>query len=259
MKIDKSYLRVYSRHSTHNPIRNFIKMPEGKTGILRLGSLSTPKYKVDIELNTVESIENTMNKLRMKQLFKECSVSSPNFFEFGNSLDEMKFPVLAKRTFRSRGAGMKKINSKEEFDEFVEKYINNNVYNKKNPYYIEEFKNFIREYRIHVSCAGGYFYSCRKMLKKSATDQENNWYRNDSNSVWVREENSLFNKPETWDQIIIDCQNARNALGLSICALDVKVNKKGEWIILEANSAPSFGTVTSEKYKQELKKIIDGY
>lgn len=261
-KIDKTYLRVFSRHPSHTCIRHTIKIPKGKKGVLRLGSLNSPLYPVDLEINSVESIENTMNKLRMKQLFEKNGVHSPKFYEI-EDIDKLKseisFPVLAKRTFRSRGIGMKKIDTMEEFEQFLKTSIINNSYNKKNPYYLEIFKNYVREYRIHVSIAGGYFYSCRKMLKNSATQQENNWYRNDSNSVWVREENSLFNKPETWDDIIKDCQLARESLGLDICALDVKVNKAGNWLILEANSAPSFGSVTSEKYKSELQKIIHGY
>ena len=259
-QFDKSFLRIFSRHPSHKEIRNSIVMPKGVVGILRLGSITSPTYKVDLEINTVASIENTKDKFKMKELFANAGVSSPKFYELFDLekvRSEIKFPVIAKRTFRSRGMGMQKIDTPEEFELFLTTYIIKNKYNERNPYYLEEFKNYAREYRVHISKMGGYFYCCRKMLKSDYAGSESNWYRNDSNSVWIREENEMFHKPETWDTIIQDCQNARESLGLDIGAFDVKVNMKGDWAILEGNSAPSFGEITSKKYIVELTKIVN--
>lgn len=277
----KQYLRVLSRHPSHDPIRNVIKMPPNKTGVIRLGSNSTPKnFDPDIEINTVSSIENTMNKFEMKRRFNVAGVRSPEFYslynetagiwnEEGDIFDEVSFkelsdyflhntifPVLAKRTYRSRGKGMIKIDNPDMLDDFIQSHIVNNSYHKRNPYYLEEFKNYSREYRIHISSLGGYFYTCRKMLKSEYVGSDSNWYRNDSNSIWILEENELFDKPTTWNSIVKDCQNARESLGLSIGAADVKVTKKGDWAILELNSAPSFGEITSSAYKYELNKLV---
>lgn len=259
-KFDKSFLRVFSRHPSHKEIKNTIVMPKGVVGVLRLGSITSPNYKVDLEINTAKAVENTKDKFIMKKLFEEAGVSSPKFYDLSDLekvRSEIKFPVIAKRTFRSRGIGMQKIDTPEEFESFLTKFIIGNKYNNRNPYYLEEFKNYSREYRIHVSKMGNYFYSCRKMLKLNYAGSEDNWYRNDSNSVWIREINEAFDKPDSWDVIIQDCQNARQALGLDIGAFDVKVNKKGDWMILEGNSAPSFGEVTSKKYIAELTKIVN--
>lgn len=273
------YLRVWSRHPSHDGIRNAIKMPPNKVGVIRLGSNTSMRtFSPDIEINTVESIERTMNKFEMKKAFAQANVRSPEFFVLNNenagiwneagyrfiSFEDLSkhllanklFPVLAKRTYRSRGAGMQKLDNVDEYLEFINENIINNRYHQRNPYYLEVFKNYIKEYRIHVSELGGYFYSCRKMLKSEYTGTENNWYRNDSNSIWIMEENELFDKPTTWKEIIKDCQNARVALGLSIGAVDVKVNKEGNWAILEMNSAPSFGDVTETAYLYELTKIV---
>lgn len=98
------------------------------------------------------------------------------------------------------------------------------------------------------------------MLKQDAADR---WFRNSKNSVWILEDNPLFDKPITWNAIVADCLKALNALGLDTCAFDVKVNKKGEWMILEGNSAPSFGdctpqnpTIVAQRYIEEFKELI---
>lgn len=250
-KWNKKSLRVFSRHPSHSIIRNAIPVPEGQRICIRLGSI-TPMKNTTYEINTVESIENTKDKFKMKSLFKEAGVSSPVFFKVDDAPEKIKFPILAKKTFRSRGMGMMKLDTQEEYEDFIK----SSAYLKslgKNEYYFEIFHNYTKEYRIHTSEMGGYFYTCRKMLK---SDAENRWFRNNKNCVWMLEENELFDKPQNWDEIVADCQKAREALGLSICGFDVKVTKKGSWMILEGNSACSFGDLTTDKYINEIKKII---
>lgn len=265
---------VFSRHPSHKSIRGVLRTR--RRAAIRLGS-QTPSISV-IQINSVEAIKNSSNKLVMKDIFREAEVTSPNHWKL--SIDglvddtpytevELSYPILAKRSFRSRGVGMKKLNNRQEFLTFIETYVIGKPMQERNPYYLEKFHNYSREYRLHVS-EFGCFYACRKMLRQGATD--NRWYRNDSNSVWITErnlvlegeevvsydgENLTFNKPTTWNLIVEDCQRARVALGLDICCFDVKVNREGEWIILESNSAPSFGIVTTKLYKEELQKILD--
>lgn len=276
IKWERGTLRVFSRHPSHSGIRNKIVLPKGVKACIRLGSLTElPAYKPDIEINSVEGIQNTMNKLKMKELFSKAGVKSPYFIRLDNSeailekeeslnFNELyefleknsMYPLLAKRTYRSRGIGMEKLDNREELEAFLKSKIIGNTYNKRNPYYLEQFKNYVKEYRIHVSEIG-YFYSCRKMLRQEFVGTDRNWFRNDSNSVWIMEENPLFEKPGNWKDIIEDCILAIKSLSLSIGAVDVKVNKKGEWAILEVNSAPSFGEVTTQKYINHLKELLN--
>jgi len=246
-KYNNKYLRIFSKHPSHRVLR--LEVPTTKPIMLRLGS-KTPCPKGFAEINSVEATNNSSNKLKMKQLMIEAGCKTPAIYKVG---DEMEFPVLAKRTFRSRGKGMFKLDDQNAVDDHVAKLITGNNYNKNNPYYFERFRNFNREYRIHVSAVGGYFYACRKVLKTGA---ENKWFRNDSNSAWLIEENPSFDKPSTWKEIVEDCQKARKAIGLDICCFDVKVSEKGNWMILESNSAPSFGEITAVKYINELKHLI---
>ena len=103
------------------------------------------------------------------------------------------------------------------------------------------------------------------MLKES-TPQKDRWFRNDSNSVWIMEENEQFDKPVNWNEIVKECVKAIKAVGLDFGAIDLRVqsakDSKGkvrpecDFIVVETNSAPSFGTVTLQKYIETLPKII---
>ena len=71
------------------------------------------------------------------------------------------------------------------------------------------------------------------------------------------EDNEQFDKPETWDAIVDDCVEAMESCGLDFGACDVRVNKAGDWQIIEINSAPSFGEITEEKYREVIPRIVD--
>jgi hypothetical protein len=103
-------------------------------------------------------------------------------------------------------------------------------------------------------------------MLKNGTPEDKRWFRNDSNSTWIMEENPAFDKPVNWNTIIAECVKALNAVGLDVGACDVKVqsakNKKGtqrtnpEFIVIEINSAPSFGAITLKKYVERLPAIL---
>jgi len=251
---NKRTVRIYSRHPSHNSIRKNILVPV--LSVLRLGS-TTEWDKSEYELNSIESVQNSSSKLKMKQCFDEANVKTAPWWKSPieiDNLEEKPKSIIAKKIFGSRGEGMKKFDTYEEFLDFVNN--NPNV----NKYIFEEYKNYTREYRLHVD-ANGCFYTCRKMLK-SDTPEENKWFRNDSNCVWYLEENENFDRPTNWDEIVAECVKALNATGLDIGACDVRVqgakNSKGqmrenpEFIIVEINSAPSFGEITEEKYAERI-------
>lgn len=266
-------LRIFSRHPSHRVLRNVIEAEQNS--VLRLGS-TTEWEDAKIEINTVQAIKNCSDKILMKDLFWQNKVNSPTHFIYSikrdsfilckesgeavevKTMDELlnhiKFPILAKKAFRSKGKGMEKIDSKTALTRFIKNNVKNNP-NTKNPYYFEQFKNYSREYRIHCSDLGDYFYTCRKLIRNDVP-KDQRWFRNDANCNWVTETHDLFNKPKTFNKIVKDCQKARKALGLDIAGFDVKVDKEGNWTILEANSACSFGRITTWKYATELTKLL---
>ena len=173
------------------------------------------------------------------------------------AVENLPYPIVAKHHFGSRGNGNYLLNSQEELQNWMKgKDLSN--------YLFEKFYNYNREYRLHVT-KNGCFYTCRKMLK-SDTPKDKRWFRNDSNSVWIVEENEQFDRPTNWKLIEEQCVKALQSTGLDFGACDVRVqsaknndgNKRKDidFIIVEINSAPSFGDRTEVEYLKELPKIL---
>ena len=274
-------VRLRTKNFTVKPMRAEL-LPVRFRTVVRFGSTTStkkifPKYfetKKIIEINTVDAIENSRSKLRMKDCFLKAGVPQSNWWvctgkkpiEFLNlstgkekqicTEQQLPYPILAKREFGFKGHGMHKFDTPEELVNWLSK-------NSLEGYYFEQFMNYSREYRLHCT-KDGCFYTCRKMLKEDAEDR---YYRNDSNCVWFVEENAKFDKPVNWKNIESDCVKALQEVGLTLGAFDVKIQSsedgKGRkrenpnYIIIEVNSAPAFGDGTLQKYTEVINKIIN--
>lgn len=267
---------IRSRHGSHEPFRKGLqKLPF--RSVIRLGSTTELIDTIAnggkrIECNTVEAVKNSSSKLRMKQCFTKGNVKTAQWWRieglYGGynvidpanannnvNLADLPYPIVAKSHFGSRGNGNYLIKSKEELDKWLPgKTLGN--------YIFERFYNYVREYRLHVT-KDGCFYTCRKMLKED-TPEDKRWFRNDSNSVWIVEENEMFDRPVNWKTIEEECVKALLATGLDVGACDVKVQsskekkerKDPDFIIIEINSAPSMGDITLQRYTQKLPEIL---
>jgi hypothetical protein len=262
---------IFSRHPSHSPLRKSGELLPFRS-VMRLGSTTPSNPRLNrIELNSIESVKISSNKLLMKRKFTEAGVQTANWWTIGagnvaipngvgqqgSAFSDLPFPIIAKHVRGSRGEGNYKLDSLEELNDWMRgKTLSN--------YIFEEFYSYVREYRLHVS-KNGCFYTCRKMLKTDAPE-ENKWQRHDDNCVWIVEENALFDKPVNWTNIVNDCKNALKAIGADILAFDVKVQsakkangsvrQEPKYIIIESNSAPSFGDVTLKKYMEEIPKLL---
>ena len=276
-KFTKFRPQIRSRHPSHSILRfrnKTLPLLPFKS-VIRLGSTTELKSGDErIELNSINAIKNSSNKLLMKQCFTSESVKTAIWwiykgdenFELQTNGDaenelqhisELTFPIIAKSKFGSRGKGNYKLNNQEELNQWLEGKTTDR-------YIFEKFYNFNREYRLHVD-KHGCFYTCRKMLKTD-TPENSRWFRNDSNSVWILEENTSFDRPVNWDSIVEQCVTALKAVGLDFGAVDLRVqgsnNNNGErrsnpdFIVIEINSAPSFGTITAQKYIERLPTLL---
>lgn len=235
--------------------------PQRLRSVVRLGSLTATEFAFPksfgkrkiIEVNTVEAVENSRSKVRMKQAFDLEEISHSNWQELKEPLnkDKFTFPLILKRIYGFKGKGMLFVKDQAEYDKLMP------TINPEN-YIVEVYHNYNREYRLHCT-KHGCFYTCRKMLK---ADAKNRWMRNDSNCVWMLEDNPLFDKPTNWGIIVEHCIRGLKATGLDIGAFDVKVQSAKrrtadpKFIIIEVNSAPAFGEITTEKYKEALNSLI---
>lgn len=263
------YLRVLSRHPSTSGLRNTVLI-NGMKVVYRHGS--TTSSGLPYEINSVASIKTSADKKLMKEAFDRADISHALWLPLSKSRDDKanfdamlkkldfgsdkKSYLIIKSRMGSRGNGNTLIKTKTELDAFLKRNSGSLDH-----YIVEEYKNYSCEYRIHVT-ARGYFYTCRKMLKKDTPDDKK-FQRHDDNCTWYVEDNPNFNKPSNWNEIVTDCKKALNTIGADVLAFDVKTtsikdskDKKAKWIIIESCSAPSFGTGTMEKYKEELPKIV---
>lgn len=257
MKAKKEkHLIVRSRNTTCAPLKELV-VP--RTTILRLGS-TTPTERISRqpnpkEINTAQACAISGNKIWMRQAFIEHEIPIAEGI-YANSIDEvLEFLnehgiIICKHIHSSKGKGIYLLSSENEVKEWAKDH-------KLEDHIFEKYYTYTREYRLHVT-KYGCFYTCRKMLKK---DADVRWHRHNVNSVWIVEENPLFDKPTNWDSIVNSCIDALNAIGLDIAAFDVKVqsskHKEPKYIILESNSAPSLGEKGIKKYKEILTKLIN--
>ena len=261
--------QIKSRHPSHNVLRTNLPLTPFKS-VIRLGS-TTEVYDTvahggkRIEINNVESIKISSNKKLMKQAFNTADVATADWWTGGDLKEwaDEKFPIVAKHIHGSRGEGNTILYNKQQLENWLPNKTMSN-------YIFEKFYNYALEYRLHVT-EDGCFYTCRKALK-SDTPEEQSWYRNDSNCVWLLETNPAFRKPNSWNDIVADCVEALKTIGADILSFDVRVQSafKGngqpreyqEYILLECNSASSLSNDTDEmsivatKYIEVLPKLI---
>jgi hypothetical protein len=266
---------ILSRHPSHNILRAKFKhiVPLPYRSVVRFGSSTEMEDTIAkggqrIEVNTVQSIKNSANKLLMKQKFTEAEVRTAEWIQYTN-LETLrgwaseKFPIVAKAHFGSKGKGNTLIKSAEELEEWIKEHSPVN-------YIYEKFMNYGHEFRLHVT-EQGCFYACRKALKADVPEDQK-WRRHDDICVWFLEENENFFKPNSWNDIVSHCVLALKSIGADILSFDVRVqtpkNKDGEareyqdYILLECNSASSMNNGTDEisvcakKYMEEIRKVI---
>ena len=273
--------RLRSRHPSHSvlrPVHKNLPLLPFKS-VIRFGSSTEMRDTHSlggnrVEINTVASIKNSANKLKMKKCFDTGDVCTPSWFTYDESylipesfynevedihvdLENLPYPIISKHIFGSRGTGNRKHDTAESLSDWLHgKTLSN--------YIFERFHNYVREYRLHVS-EDGCFYTCRKMLKRD-TPEEARWYRNDDHCVWILEDNESFDKPSNWVDIVEHSVRALKSVGLDVGAVDVKVQsatkqdgevrETPEFIIIEINSAPSFGELTAQKYIEVLPTLL---
>jgi len=256
--------QIRSRHPSHNVLRGVLgRFPV--RSVVRLGS--TTEMANDglkrIEINSVKAISNSSSKLKMKQCFAKAGVATATWYTYDRGawflngynegsyekqLKDLKFPIIAKGIFGSRGQANTKIDTAAALTTWLKGKDTSG-------YIFEEFFDGSREYRFHISTLG-VFLTWRK-LRRNDTPDNQRWFFNNQNCNWVSEQHELYNRPATYQQIADECVKALNACGLDIGGCDVRVNKKGEFKIIEINSACSLAEQTAEAYKAELTKLIN--
>lgn len=249
--VEKHKLKVLSRHPSHAPFRELkLDYPT----LYRFGSTTVvDESKYTFKINSIESINNSSNKLLMKQLFVANKINTPEYWTTEDGItfndlnvNDLPFPIIAKNIFGSRGSGNYKLDSADALKSFLKRRVLSN-------YIFEKFKNYGKEYRIHVSSLG-VFLTWRK-VRKLDTPLDQKWFFNNQNCNWLSVTHPNFDRPSNMEIIYKECQKALAAVGLTIGACDVRVAKDGKFSIIEINSAPSMAEVTFNHYVKEINKL----
>lgn len=258
--------QVLSRHPSHEVFRKNPNLRFPVKTLIRLGSTTVPSTKFDVEINSVESIQKSANKLLMKEAFDAHGVATADWFTYeidsffprgdvGNKpipLADMPYPIIMKNIYGSRGEGNTKCDTPEQLQAAMRK-----AKDLKN-YIFEKFYNFAKEYRLHVSILG-VFLVWRK-LRKSDTPEDQRWYFNNANCNWVSPAHELFDCPVNMVEAKEEALKALKAVGLTIGGVDLRIQTKGtspKFIVVEINSACSQAELTAESYVAEFNKIVN--
>lgn len=243
------YAQVRTKNPTAAPLRRSIVIPV--RAVVRLGSRSAteacfPGRRDVIEVNTVDSIENSRDKLRMKECFSRFDVPQAEWKTIGDPHPFNTFPLVGKQIVGFKGHGMQLIENADQLREFMRTHNNS--------YFIERFYNFAREYRVHATRDHA-FLAWRKLRRSDATER---WFFNSTNCNWVGESHELFQRPNNWIELEAAAVNAVRAVGLDIGAVDIRVQSSDnpDYIVCEVNSAPALGEIGVTAYRNEIRNII---
>jgi glutathione synthase/RimK-type ligase-like ATP-grasp enzyme len=250
------FVRVRSKNFTADDLRRSIEV-EGKA-IVRLGSV-TPTDQIFrrnprnvTEINTVEAVNNSRNKLAMKECFAGREIPQATFSVInGEIIEHAEFPLVVKRVCGFQGRGMELINNREAWNTWLASHPN------RDGWFVEKFYNYAREYRLHVARGEGIIMSWRKLRTSDATER---WFFNSTNSSWVGPDHELFDRPSCWEAMQVAAINALESTGLDIGAVDIRVQsshkRKPKFIVCEINSAPALGEMGIGIYRNTIKKLI---
>ena len=243
--------QIRTKNPSAAPLRRSIFV--NKRAIVRLGS-RTPSRQIYptqsfVEVNTVESIENSRDKLRMKECFSRYDVKQAEWLTLDQApITRMAdFPYVGKQIVGFKGHGMQLIENVDQLRDFIRTHNSS--------YFIEKFYNYAREYRIHATSDHS-FLSWRKLRR---ADAEQRWFFNSTNCNWVGEDHELFQRPNNWDELCNAAVMAVRSVGLDIGAVDIRVQSRNnpDYIVCEVNSAPQLGEIGIEHYRREITNIIN--
>lgn len=254
-------VRIRTKNPSSNPLRKAILVPF--QAVCRLGS-RTPTSEVFprggriVECNTVESVENSRDKLRMKACFERGNVSQARWYHgsfrdiqvikrhFGINVSE-GYQLVGKAICGFQGKGMVLIENDTQLMNFCNTHTPEN-------FFIEYFHNYGREYRIHAT-QNEVFMTWRKLRKEEATER---WFFNSHNCNWVGETHELFQKPANWKQLCDEACKAMTSVGLDIGCADVRVSSQNptQFIVCEVNSAPALAEQGIIAYREQIRKVL---
>jgi|GEM_PF-6367915 len=229
---------------------------------VQFGKAKKRKKRPRVVVNPLSGLQNTRDKFVQQQLLLNAGLRVPQFF--GDDVNAVREfldnggVVVAKRFKHSKGRGMKKFSSREEFENDIHTVIQR--------YYFQEFQEMNREWRIHVSkFQDEAVVAYRKCFKADIVEQyidevaPKPWFRNLVNCYFKLDGVEEDKKP-WFDDMVLEAKRAIEVLGMDIAGIDMGENTKvdgGKFVIYEVNSACGMEEHTRSCYEKAIDKIIN--
>jgi glutathione synthase/RimK-type ligase-like ATP-grasp enzyme len=239
-------IKLRTPHITPRSIKDIFPKIKGKGSVLiRFGASKKSKQEpADITINTLEAIKTNADKIRMKEIFKENDIPSPDFApntsEGRQYFKDNKYNVVYKKRYHHGGIGMELV-PLDQIDKFGDGQYNGGI--------LERRLNVKREWRIHACPALNLTFSVEK---RKRYDKLHEVVRNNDNCVFKVN----FEIPENWNEALEMALKAVSVMNLDVGAVDLVWTGKNYYVI-ETNSGPGMGDQTSQWYADTLAELIE--
>lgn len=218
----------------------------GRKKVLLNWGHSSPEFNTNgaIILNKPEAVSKASNKLTAFRIMKEAGVRVPEFtndIEVARQWIEDERIVLCRKLLRANsGRGIVVAKTLEELVDA--------------PLYVKYIRKE-KEYRLHVF-NGRVIDMVEKRRRRGF--QENTGYNKYIRSYeqgWIMARDNVV----VSDDVKTECIKAVNSLGLDFAAVDVIINREGQPVVLECNTAPGIQGTTLENYKRAIREWMNGF
>lgn len=206
--------------------------------VIRYGSSRYFGYE-NLQVNSPAAIRFSANKFLSFMALSENKITIPKFY-LANKIDEIEYPVLARKSHHKQGRDIILCGNREEASNAL----------LSNRDYFVEFVEARAEYRVH--CIDNQVVKIfRKVERHSVTNDfircaRFGWgfYKIDSEQDWLE---PMKNK----------ALKSLEVLGLYFGAVDVIHSIDRKFVVLEVNSAPALNTETLILYADKLRRWLE--
>jgi len=194
---------------------------------LRWGNSDTYPIRTQLELNSLQSVRNTTNKLRMLTILFEAGIPVP---EFSTTVNDSNDYYIRSKTGVTRYGN--------DFSPELDSYVTKPIENKR------------REYRVHVFNS-----KIIAIYEKIPLDQENKPKLYKSHNCHFKLMNPEISRCDWTGQLI--SINAVNSLGLLFGGVDLIRRRDGSFVVTEVNTAPGLNSSNAQRWVAAIKEYIN--
>jgi len=232
-KTAKVLAKLLELEPIHERRTSFLTMPVIRYGSSRYFGFENP------QINEPSAIALASNKFLSLEILNENDITVPKVY-LANKIDEMEYPVLARKNYHKQGNDILYCNNREEaFNALLSSRD-----------YFVEFIEAEMEYRLH--CIDNQIVKIFRKVKREPVTNDyircarHGWgfYKISVGQDWLR---PMINK----------ALKSVELLGLYFGAVDIIHSVDHRFVVLEVNSAPALNNETLILYANKLRQWLE--